>query len=102
MRAIRIAGKANQLRQNVRTPRLGMLQLFQHEGARPLPQHQPVAVGIKRSGGEIGGVIFQAGSKQRIEHRRLRGIQLFRTTGQHGQLLATLDGLKGVAQTLAA
>ncbi|MPM64254.1 hypothetical protein SDC9_111140 [bioreactor metagenome] len=102
VRAVAIGAKADHLGNDVGAARHGMLQLFKHEGAGALPQHQAVTRCVEGAWREFGRLVLHAGGEQRVEHRGLRGVQLFRATRQHRDLLAALDRLIRITDALAA
>ena len=102
MLAVAVGAIADDLRQDVRATGLRVFQVFQHQRAGTLAQHQAIAVGVERTWRQFRLVVAHAGGEQGVEHRGRRGIQLLRATGDHRDLLAAAYGLVGATDALAA
>src|SRR5207342_3229461 len=79
-----------------------MFQFFQNQAAGTLAEYQAVALGVKGTGGRVGGFVTHTGGEQSIEYRGLGNAQLLGTTGDHRKLVASADRFISVANALAA
>ena len=103
VRAVRVVGKTDDFGVNLGAAGTGVLEFFQNQGTCAFADDEPVALCVKGTRREVGGVVvFRARCKKRIENRCVARVQLFAAAGDHGGLPPETDGLVGKADALRA
>ena len=90
--AVGCGAVADDLGQDARTARLRVFERFDHDHAAAAGDDETVAVGVVGARGLLRRVVvFRRQRAHRVEHHRLRPVQLLAAAGEDKVLLAELD-----------
>ena len=101
VRAVAVAGEADDFGINLCTARAGVFQGFKHHHARAFADDEAVAGAVIGGGRGLRRIVFQAGGIERVENADFRMAEFFAAACEHHRDLPVADGFVGVANGLA-